>query len=257
VDKWKYFEIIHREHLLCNPMSGKKFAQLVNLVRLPPGARVLEIAVGKGEFIVQLAERYGASGVGVDLSPYCVADARRKRLKRVPEADLTFLEMDGADYQPHEPESFDVAACIGAGWIYGGYRGTLEALMAMAAPQSWIVVGEPFWKREPVAAYLEASGQERTSYGTHEGNVATGQELGLWPAYALASNLDDWDQYEGLQWHAAERWASAHPDDPDVGDLLRRVRQSREIYLRWARDTLGWAIYLFRKGFRAPDPSTS
>jgi hypothetical protein len=35
--------------------------------------------------------------VGVDLSPYFVADAQRKRQQRVPEAHLHFLEMDGAD----------------------------------------------------------------------------------------------------------------------------------------------------------------
>jgi hypothetical protein len=184
----------------------------------------------------------------VDLSPYCVADAERKHQQRVPDARLSFLEMDGSDYVPGKPESFDLVACIGASWIYGGHRGTLEALKSMAAPQSWIVVGEPYWRQEPVAAYLEAIGEQRGNYGTHYENVAIGQALGLELAYTLVSNQDDWDKYEGLQWYVAEEWASAHPEDPDVEVVLQRVRQNKATYLRWGRETLGWAIYVFKKG---------
>jgi SAM-dependent methyltransferase len=229
-------------------MSVEKLEQLIALLRLEPGARVLEIATGKGELIIRLAEEYGIGGVAVDLSPYCIRDARQKQGRRAPGAPLTFLEMDGADYEPDEPESFDLVACIGASWIYGGHRGTLKALNEMADEGSWVVVGEPYWRKEPPAAYLEASGQERGAYGTHYGNVQVGQALGLELVYTLVSNEDDWDRYEGLQWYAATAWAREHPGDPDVEEVLKRVRGDREAYLRWGREALGWAIYAFKKG---------
>jgi len=248
VDKWKFFDITHREHMLCNPMGIEKFEQLIALVHLRPGARVLDIATGKGEFIIRLAERYSIEGVGVDLSSYCIADAKKKHKKRVPDARLIFLEMDGADYEPEKPESFDLVACIGASWIYGGHRETLKALEGMAAQESWIVVGEPYWRQEPEGEYLQAIGAERNMCGTHNENVEVGQELGLEVAYTLVSNQDDWDRYEGLQWYAAEEWASGHAEDPDVKEVLKRVRESKAAYLRWGRETLGWAIYVFKKG---------
>ena len=247
MDRWKYFDITHREHVLCNPMSVEKFEELIALLRLEPGAQVLEIATGKGEFIIQLAERYEIEGIGIDLSPYCVSDAEEKCNERVPDAQLTFLEMDGANYEPEEPESFDLVACIGASWIYGGHEETLKALNEMAAPGSWVVVGEPYWRQEPVAEYLEAIGEERSTFGMHYENVEAGQELGLELVYTLVSNQDDWDRYEGLQWYAATEWASAHADDPDVEELLKRVRENRENYLRWGRETFGWSIYVFKK----------
>ena len=74
-----------------------------------------------------------------------------------------------------------------------------------------------------------------------------GKEFGLELAYTLVSNQDDWDQYEGLQWYAAEEWASEHRDDPDVKEVLKRVRENREMYLRWGREMFGWAIYVFKK----------
>jgi len=45
------------------------------LLDLPRGARALDIACGKGELLVRLAERHATRGVGVDLSPYCIAIA--------------------------------------------------------------------------------------------------------------------------------------------------------------------------------------
>jgi SAM-dependent methyltransferase len=247
MDLWKYFDITHREHVLLDPMSVEKFEELIALLRLRPGARVLEVAAGKGEFIIRLAERYDIEGTGIDLSPYHVADALAKQKERVPEARLTFLELDGAEYKAEEPESFDLAACIGASWIYGGHRATLQALKGMAAPGGWVIVGEPYWRQEPAAEHLEAIGEERGAYGTHAENARVGQELGLELVYTLVSNQDDWDKYEGLQWYAASAWALEHPQDPDVEEVLKRVREGRRNYLRWGRETFGWAVYAFKK----------
>ena len=66
-------------------------------------------------------------------------------------------------------------------------------------------------------------------------------------ATVFNQNYTDWDRYEALQWRAAEMWATVNPHDPDRDDLLKRCRGSRDVYLRWGRNTLGWALYLFRK----------
>ena len=110
-----------------------------------------------------------------------------------------------------------------------------------------MVVGEPYWQQEPPAEYLEAIGEKRSVYGTHYENMKVGQELGLKLVYTLVSNHDDWDGYEGLQWYAADKWAIENPDDADVEEVLKRISEDRENYLRWGRETLGWAIYMFKK----------
>ncbi len=249
MDMWKFFNITHLNHTVCNPMSVEKLDQLITLFSLEPGARVLDIATGKGEFLIRLAERYPhITGTGVDLSPYFIDDVSRKHQERVPEARLHVLEMDGAKYAPETLESFDLVACIGASWIYGGHRGTLDALRKMAAKDSWIVVGEPYWRREPEREYLEAIEAERNDFGTHDQNAEAGREFGLELVYTLVSSQDDWDRYEGLQWFAAETWAGDHLDDPDVAAVLKRVREGKNAYLKWGRETLGWAVYVFRKG---------
>lgn len=248
MDIWKFYDITHRFHVLCNPMSCEKLDGLVRLLHLPADARVVEIATGKGEFIIRLAEAYdGISGIGVDISPYCIADAEKKLSMRLPNARLRFKTMDGAKFASEVQESFALGACIGASWIFGGHRRTLEALVAMVKPDGWIVVGEPFWLREPSAAYLEAAELSSDSFGSHADNVVIGEKLGLRLTHTIVSNADDWDEYEGLTWYAADRHARSHPEDPDVPALLDRVAKEKAAYLNWGRGTVGWAIYAFRK----------
>jgi len=247
MDIWKFYDITHRRHLICNPTSAARLDAVIQLLDLERGARVVDVACGKGEMLAGLVERYGVSGVGVDISPFCIADCQRKLQERAPNAEVEFLEMNGADYRPASPGTLDLAVCMGASFVFGDHRRTLRALKEMTAPAGLLLVGEPFWLKEPEEAYLVAEEMERDIFATHHGNVAVGEEEGLVPLYAAASSLDEWDRYEALQWRAADEYASANPEDPDIPELLARVARSREIYLKWGRDTLGWALYLFRK----------
>lgn len=247
MDIWKYYAITHAEHVHCNPMQAARLDHLIQLLRLSPGSRVLDMASGKAELLTRLAETYAVAGVGIDISPYFVAAARAKLKQRVPQADIQIREMNGADYAPPGPEHFDLVSCLGASWIFQGHRGTLQALARMVAPGGWVIAGEPYWRQTPSAEYLAASGDKAEDFGRHAENVATGEDLGLTLCYTLVSEMADWDEYEGLQWYAAEKYAREHPEDPDCAELLERVGRSKDAYLRWGRDTVGWAIYAFRR----------
>lgn len=244
---WKYYDICLKSHLLCNPINKEKFEKFCSLLRLKRGARVLDIGCGKGEFLIRLAELYDISGVGVDLSPTFVKEFLEKYQKRILESDIKILEMNGANYKPESPESFDLTMCIGASWIYNGYRGTIQALKSMTKPGGLIAVGQPFWLKEPSEEYLKAEELKREEISTHQDNVRVGEEEGLTCLYTMVSNHDDWDHYETLQWWAVDDYIRNNPNDEDILELLERKRRDKENYLRWGRETLGWAIYVFRK----------
>ena len=246
MDPWKFYDITHRDHVFCNPLSSAKFDELIDVLRLAPSARVLDVACGKAELLIRLVERYSVSAVGVDISPFCIRDARAKAASRVPRADISFLEMDGAHYKAGE-EPVDLAMCVGASWIWQGHRDTLRSLSSFVRPGGLVLTGEPYWRRPPDPSYLADGRMRLEDFSTHDGNVAVGVEVGLTPLYTIAGSEDDWDRYESLQWQAAERFTAEHPDDPDLAELLARVRNARDTYLRWGRGTMGWALYLFRR----------
>jgi len=246
MDKWKYYHITHKHHVLCNVMTEQKFERFCQLLNVPKGSRVLDIACGKGEVLVRLAENYGISGVGVDLSPFCIKDCKDKHLQRVPETDLKFIELDGAEYRPESGELFDVTMCLGASWVFENHAGTLTALKQMTQSGGLVVVGEPFWLKEPDAEYLEATSMTRDSFRSHEENVYQGEEMGLTCLYTLVSNKDDWDHYETLQWWAVDNYIQSHSDDPDIKELLERTKTAKENYLKWGRETINWGVYIFR-----------
>src|SRR5687767_61310 len=96
MDTWKFYDIVHTEHVIMNPTNEDKLRCLVALLRLPSGCHVIDIGCGKGEFLLRLAKAYQVNGTGVDISPYCISVAKRNSGEQAPEAQLNFVEGDGA-----------------------------------------------------------------------------------------------------------------------------------------------------------------
>jgi cyclopropane fatty-acyl-phospholipid synthase-like methyltransferase len=248
LDVWKFYSIRERLHTYCNPLSKERLETLLHLLRLKPNSTVLDIACGKGEFLVRLAELYHVTGMGVDISPYFVQEAQGKAKKRVPNEALVFMQVDAKDYKPPEGVLFDLTSCMGATWIWNGYRGSLEALKNMTKSGGTVIVGEPYWLKTPDLEYLKADNLKRETYAeSHYDNVKIGESLGLTCIYTLVSSQQDFDHYETLAWMAITNYVEANPTDPDVHDMLERMKHDKHLYLKWQRDTMGWALYVYRK----------
>jgi cyclopropane fatty-acyl-phospholipid synthase-like methyltransferase len=251
LDTWKFYSIREKLHTYCNPLNKEKFETLLHLLRLKPNSTVLDIACGKGEFLVRLAELYRITGVGVDISSYFIQEAQNKARHRVPKAPLAFIQLDAKNYQPPADLLFDLTSCMGATWIWNGYKGTLEALKAMTKPDGTIIVGEPYWLKPPDPEYLKADNMKRETYAeSHYDNVKMGELLGLTCVYTLVSTQQDWDHYKNLGWMAITQHAQDNPTDPDTPELVAEMKKEKEIYLRRGRDTMGWALYVFKNPYK-------
>jgi len=247
MDIWKYFDITHKKHLVLDPMSQVKLDGLFSLFKLKPGSKVLDIACGKGEPLIRLAELYNISGIGVDISPYFIKDCEKKKNERVPGSDIKFLEMDGAKYAPKINELFDLTMCIGASFVYNGFIETIKALKKMTKPNGLIIIGEPYWLKKPDDEYLKMSEFKKEEFNSHFENINIGEKEGLNCIYTLVSNYDDWDNYETLQWWSVNDYITTNPDDPDNSELLSKTKKAKIEYLLHGRATIGWAIYVFKR----------
>jgi ubiquinone/menaquinone biosynthesis C-methylase UbiE len=80
--------------------------QLVNLLEIAPGDRVLDVATGTGEVAVRAA-RLGAAVSAIDVAPPMVAKAKTRAEEAG--AEVAF-EVGDAEYLPYEDACFDVVA---------------------------------------------------------------------------------------------------------------------------------------------------
>jgi SAM-dependent methyltransferase len=237
----------HALHTFWNPISEPAVDELVAAMDLAPKSRVLDVACGPGAWLFRVVERYGASGIGVDVSAGALERARATAA-RTHDADVTFVDQDGAAYVAACEEQFDLVCLVGASWIWKGYRGTLEALRPRVRPQGLLLFGEPFLRvAEPPTAWCEIEGVTPDAFTTLDGLRTACRDAGFRLLYLLGSTEREWDRYEMLQSLATDRWVRAHPDHPDRDDLLAFQDRFRENYLRYGRDVLGFATLLLRR----------
>ncbi len=238
--------IAHAGLAFQNPLNEEEVGALVERLPLGGAARVVDLGCGKAELLIRILERHDASAVGVDLSPYFLAEAR-EAARLVPDARLELREEDVARTRL-EPESFDLAIAVGAGGIWNGYGEALRTLARLVPPGGHVLLGEGYWRREPSAAYLEALGAGRDELAGRDGLVAAAREAGLELVEALESSETDWERYERRWAQNGERWAADHPEHPEREELLAWIGNGRHRFERLGgRETLGFGLFLFRK----------
>jgi len=240
MDRNDWTEIAHAGIDLMNPLPVAKLDEVLDLLRLDAGARVIDLGCGKGELLRRLAARYEIRAVGVDRSPSLLEEARR----RAP-AGVTYVVADLTAFSSGAP--FDLAASLGAS--IDGFRPTLTRLAGHLRPGGLALLGEGYWRREPDAAYLEAlGGASRDELADYAGLIAAAGEAGLEPRYAVTASTDDFDRYEWSWSLNGERYAAAHPDEPGVDEFLAWIRNGRRRYVELGgRTTLGFGLFLFER----------
>jgi len=235
-------ELAEARHRVMNPFSHEKLLQLARICGVSDETRVLDLACGKGELLCRWAQAYGSRGVGVDLSETFLAAARARATALDVSARVTLVQGDAGAYEA-EPETFDVACCIGATWIGGGVPGTIELLRRAVRPNGFLLVGEPFWHEEPPP---EARAAENDEFATLAGTLDLIESAGAELVDLVAGSTDDWDRFEASQWNALTDWLTDHPGD----ERTEQVREFRDVgrrrYLTYRRRYLGWAVFVLR-----------
>ena len=222
---------------------------LGEICRLTPGMRQLDLACGKGEMLCRWAKHFGIQGTGVDISTVFL-DAARKRADELGVSDkLMFIQEDAAIYQP-KPDSYDIVSCIGANWIGGGTRGTLELVKTKGLktiPDTLILMGEVFWREEPSDEALTAIGVQREEWAVGlEQLVEIFEDLDTQLVEMVIATDTEWDRYESMHWWTYDRWRRENQDDPEFDQIEAFVRESRQTYFRYVRPLCDWGVFVLR-----------
>jgi SAM-dependent methyltransferase len=228
-----YLEIV-------NAVSPEKILTIGRMAGMAPGKTLIDFGCGFAEPLVLWAENFGISGVGIDIRQKAIERARAKIVQRGLADKLEVVQGKGAEYR-FEPGSFDYAACVGATFIWGGYKPALQALKQAIHPGGKLIVGEAYWFKDSVPPELA---QSQTEFHSESWLLQTSWESGLEVEYVVRASHDDWDTYEAGNWYGLLRWIEENPAHPERQEVIEALHESQAEYFRYGREYFGWALYL-------------
>lgn len=184
----KYDVMIRLQSLLIGCWEPAERRRMVNLLDVPEGARILEIAVGTGSNLRWLSRLAGRSGeiVAVDLSLAMMRVAQQ--LAKALPSPVHFVRGD-ACHLPFADDTFDAVFHFGGLNTFGDMGAALREMVRVAKPGAPIVAGDE--------GMSEA--RRRTWLGRRLGRM---NQLNLCrPPFAEVP----WDQVEAFELHWAWR----------------------------------------------------
>jgi len=237
-----YVNISERNIELIDPLTPEKVLKAGRILKLNEKSRVIDFGCGYAEMLVLWAKEFGISGVGIEVREHACNRARNKVESNGFSDRIEIVCMKGADYE-FKPEAFDVAACVGATFIWGGFRETIQSMRKAVKPGGRLLIGEAYWKKDDVPE--EYCKQNEGTVSEYE-LMMMAREEGFDFEYLIRSSIDDWDNYEAANWLGALAWADEHPDHPQHKELIDMLHHEQDIYTRYTREYHGWAMYALK-----------
>ncbi|MFF9173748.1 SAM-dependent methyltransferase [Streptomyces sp. NPDC014793] len=243
MDLPRKFTIRESSHRIHNPFTSEKLAALGQALHLAPGTRALDLASGSGEMLCTWAHTHRITGTGVDISTEFTARARARAAELGVADQVDFVHGDASGYVADEP--VDLAACIGATWIGDGITGTIDLLRQSLRPGGMLLIGEPYWRRDPPDQNCVEACHARTEedYRSLPDLLERFGELGYDVVEMMLADQDSWDRYRAAQWLNIRRWLDRNPDDELAPELRAELSREPASYARYEREYLGWGVF--------------
>lgn len=226
---------------LINPTTPEKILTAGRMAEMKKDCHVIDFGCGYGEALILWAKEFSISGVGIDIRPAACERARGRVKSQGLENQIEIVCGPAAEYK-FASQSYDVAACIGATFIWkGGFQKAVREMKRAIKPGGRLVVGEAYWLHSSVQVEFA---QRELSITSERELLSMAREEELELIYVLHSSRDDWDHYESENLRGLCNWLDENPRHPARADVIQHLHESQEEYVNYGREYLGWALYV-------------
>ncbi|VFS65650.1 bifunctional 3-demethylubiquinone-9 3-methyltransferase/ 2-octaprenyl-6-hydroxy phenol methylase [Raoultella planticola] len=239
----RIFTISESEHRIHNPFTPEKYATLGRVLRMKPDTHILDLGSGSGEMLCTWARDHGITGTGIDMSPLFTAQARRRAEELGVSSKVHFIHNDAAGYVAEE--KYDVAACVGATWIAGGFAGTVGLLAQSLKPGGFMLIGEPYWRQLPATEEIaQACGVSSVAdflpFPTLS-PVSTNSAMTWWKWCwrTRKAGIATKPRSGSL---CAAGWRK-NPDDDFAPEVRTELTIAPKRHVTWTREYFGWGVF--------------
>ncbi|MEQ5838637.1 class I SAM-dependent methyltransferase [Paraburkholderia acidicola] len=248
-DPFRFSTIAHRNHHYLSPLSSGKARGLLRSLTSGLSAQdvVLDAGCGKAALLREALDMSPAHGVGVDINPRFLDEARCLFSDASPDdSRLTLLNCPLLEHSP-PPPGYAAIICIGSVHAFGSFDECLRVSRDWLNPGGRLLIADGYWKQPPSQAYLDVLGGTADEFVSHAENAQRARKHGYAVLRTATSSDDEWDEYEGEYCSAMMQYLASHPDDPDSAEFSLRMQRWHQAYLDWGRATLGFGYYLLAR----------
>ncbi|UUX91278.1 class I SAM-dependent methyltransferase [Methanoplanus endosymbiosus] len=224
-----------------NPVNPEKILKLCTLAGISEDSFVLDAGCGNGTVIASISAAFSARCSGIEIREEGYSNALLA-IKDAGLEDLINIYLaDASEYKPEPDEEYDLAIALGSSQIWGGIEETVSGLNSIIKEDGKVIIGERYWKcSSPSPEFSREWPEILTEYEILQICRENGYEIQA----VIHSSESEWDDYESAIWGNCLRWLSDNPGHPDVDEVKSYFSRIQEEYLAYAREYIGWAMYL-------------
>ena len=229
-----------------NPLTAQQLILLGEICGFEEKQRVLDLAVGKGEALVQWSREFGVVGVGVEANEDYVQAAQDRAYRMDVGNTTNFVVGEAADY-PEDHHEFDYVSYLGSAWLGDTFAARVSKMRQALNPKDgFLLIGETYWRQLPTVAACDVLGVSQDTFLTLADLDGQARSAHVELVEMVLPNPQQIDRYEAQQWLAVNQFLHENPDDRDAVDLKRWMNANRQLYLEAGRDYLGWGVFVLR-----------
>jgi hypothetical protein len=131
-------------------------------------------------------------------------------------------------------------------YLPGGVAGTVGLLRRSLAPGGIMLIGHPYWRREPLdqATVAECHARSKDEWLPLPELIESFGGLGCDVVEMVLADQDSWDRYAAAQWLNIRRWLDANPGDGLAGQMRAELATAPARHARYQREYLGSGVFV-------------